>query len=247
MVLIGAAILPHGSMILDPTVEDLPAGAEELHTAAKYVGDYVRDHEPDIIVMATPHGINLSDTIGIYSNRVATGTAEWNRNWSDFKVSANIHDDFAQDLYHHLQVKAVTFTKHFCLSILFHRKNALTLRSSLLLAIGLHPSGGARSCHCIFSLNNEAQQVHGGGSAPMISWLSPPPCTRRSTGMATSPTSPASASRSATRCSSSSSGRTTGSSSWPRPTSAPVTRPWRRTRSTCRSLGRWSCRRREKP
>ena len=90
-------------MILDPTLEDLPAGVEELHTAAKYVGDYVRDHEPDIIVIATPHGINLSDTIGIYCNRVATGSAEWNRNWSDFKVSANIHDDFAQDLYHHLQ------------------------------------------------------------------------------------------------------------------------------------------------
>ena len=35
MVLIGAAILPHGSLILDPTLEDLPPGAEELHTASK--------------------------------------------------------------------------------------------------------------------------------------------------------------------------------------------------------------------
>ena len=35
MVLIGAAILPHSSLILDPTLEDLPAGAEELHVAAK--------------------------------------------------------------------------------------------------------------------------------------------------------------------------------------------------------------------
>jgi hypothetical protein len=104
MVLIGAAILPHGSLILDPTLEDLPPGAEELHTAAKYVGDYVRDHEPDIIVIATPHGINLSDSIGIYASRVATGSAEWNHGWSDFKVSANINDEFATELYHHLQV-----------------------------------------------------------------------------------------------------------------------------------------------
>ena len=104
MVLIGAAILPHSSLILDPTLEDLPPGAEELHTAAKYVGDYVKDHEPDIIVMATPHGINLSETIGIYASRVATGSAEWNRSWAEFKVSANINDEFSIELYHHLQV-----------------------------------------------------------------------------------------------------------------------------------------------
>lgn len=104
MVLIGAAILPHSSLILDPTLEDLPPGAEELHVAAKYVGDYVKDHEPDIIVMATPHGINLSESIGVYASRVATGSAEWNRTWSDFKVSANINDEFATELYHHLQV-----------------------------------------------------------------------------------------------------------------------------------------------
>ena len=29
MVLIGAAILPHGSLILDPTLEDLPPGSDE--------------------------------------------------------------------------------------------------------------------------------------------------------------------------------------------------------------------------
>ena len=102
--LLGAAILPHGSIILDPTLEDLPPGAEELHVASKYVGDYVKDHEPDIIVMATPHGINLSESIGIYASRVATGFAEWNRTWGDFKVSANINDEFSMDLYNHLQV-----------------------------------------------------------------------------------------------------------------------------------------------
>ena len=105
MVLIGAAILPHSSLILDPTLEDLPPGVEELHTAAKYVGDYVKDHEPDVIVLASPHGINLSETIGIYASRVAMGSAEWNRTWSEFKVSANINDEFSIELYHHLQVK----------------------------------------------------------------------------------------------------------------------------------------------
>ena len=107
MVLIGAAVLPHSSLILDPTLEDLPPGAEELHTACKYVGDYVRDHEPDVVVLASPHGINLSDSIGIYASRVAAGSAEWNRSWGDFKVSANINDEFATELFHHLQVSHI--------------------------------------------------------------------------------------------------------------------------------------------
>ena len=104
MVLIGSAILPHGSMILDPTIDDIPTGVDELHSASKYVGDYVRDHEPDIVVLATPHGLNLSDAIGIYASRVGTGTAEWNDAWSEYRVSCNFHDEFALDLYNHLQV-----------------------------------------------------------------------------------------------------------------------------------------------
>jgi hypothetical protein len=41
---------------------------------------------------------------GIYASRFAAGNAEWNKRWSDFKVTANIHDDFAMELYNHLQV-----------------------------------------------------------------------------------------------------------------------------------------------
>nr|XP_040579530.1 uncharacterized protein LOC121128018 [Lepeophtheirus salmonis] len=107
MVLIGSAILPHGSMILDPTMEEIPPGVDELHTAAKYVGDYVRDHEPDIIVLATPHGINLSDSIGIYASRIGTGSAEWNDHWKEFIVSVNFQDDFAFDIFNHLQKKRI--------------------------------------------------------------------------------------------------------------------------------------------
>ena len=62
-----------------------------------------RDHEPDIIVITTPHGINLSDTIGIYASRIGVGTADWNNAWADYKVSCNFHDEFAMDIYNHLQ------------------------------------------------------------------------------------------------------------------------------------------------
>ncbi len=70
-----------------------------------------KDHEPDIIVIATPHGINLSESIGILHSRVATGSAEWNRTWSEFKVSANINDEFSIELYHHLQVCMIYLSK----------------------------------------------------------------------------------------------------------------------------------------
>ena len=109
MVLIGCAILPHGSMILDPTYEDIPAGVDELHSASKYVGDYVRDHEPDIVVLATPHGLNLSESIGVYASSIGIGSADWNKSWSDFRVSCNFHDEFATDIYNHLQVCECTF------------------------------------------------------------------------------------------------------------------------------------------
>ena len=108
MVLIGCSILPHGSMILDPTIDDIPVGVDELHSASKYVGDYVRDHEPDIIVIATPHGLNLSESIGVYASSIGIGTADWNKNWSDFRVSCNIHDEFATDIYNHLQVSSIS-------------------------------------------------------------------------------------------------------------------------------------------
>ena len=104
MVLIGCGILPHGSMILDPTIDDIPSGVDELHSASKYVGDYVRDHEPDIIVLATPHGLNLSESIGVYASHIGVGTAEWNKSWSDFRVSCNFHDEFSLAIYNHLQV-----------------------------------------------------------------------------------------------------------------------------------------------
>ena len=54
--------------------------------------------------------LNLKSIIlhisGIYASRFAAGNAEWNKRWTDFKVTANIHDDFAMDLYNHLQVAA---------------------------------------------------------------------------------------------------------------------------------------------
>ena len=113
MVLIGCAILPHGSMILDPTYEDIPAGVDELHSASKYVGDYVRDHEPDIVVIATPHGLNLSESIGVYASSIGIGSADWNKGWSDFRVSCNFHDEFATDIYNHLQVYDFTLCNVF--------------------------------------------------------------------------------------------------------------------------------------
>ena len=140
MVLVGAAILPHASMILDPTLEDIPSGIDELHTAAKYVGDVIRDHEPDLVVLATPHGLNLSDSIGIYANHVASGSAEWNGYWSDFKVSINIHDDFAMEMFNHLQV---SFRRSAVILLRYNEEFNLQkkhINCNLILAFGERPA-----------------------------------------------------------------------------------------------------------
>jgi aromatic ring-opening dioxygenase LigB subunit len=89
MVLSGIYILPHGCMILDCTLEGLPKSCHELHTFTKIAGESIRNSEPDKILLITPHGISLSNSISIYNNSTVSGSAEWNGHWSEFVVTAN--------------------------------------------------------------------------------------------------------------------------------------------------------------
>ena len=50
---------------------------------------------------------------------MATGSAEWNRTWSEFKVSANINDEFSNELYHHLQVRSKGYSPRYLFWIFF--------------------------------------------------------------------------------------------------------------------------------
>ena len=81
---------------------DLPDAAEQLHVSAKYLGDYVADHRPDIILLVSHRGVCLTDSLAIL-----TGTAHFNKHWGDFAVSANLADDVARDLADVLEKRRV--------------------------------------------------------------------------------------------------------------------------------------------
>lgn len=107
--LIGIAYLPHGTMLLDLTREDLPDGVKSLHSCCMKISEKIAQLNPDLIILLTPHGINLHQAFNIYqpamSNCNAYGNAEWNHQWMDYNVNIELDGDSSQDLYLHLKNK----------------------------------------------------------------------------------------------------------------------------------------------
>jgi aromatic ring-opening dioxygenase LigB subunit len=76
-----AAILPHGDFALDPSL--VPANTRErkaanvvAHAAAE-TGHWLARHvDPDLIILSTPHGIELSNDFGLYLGSTASGSAD---------------------------------------------------------------------------------------------------------------------------------------------------------------------------
>ena len=60
MPIVGCAILPHGSMVLDPAREGLPEGVAEITNGCRAVGECVAAWEPELVVLLTPHGLSAS-------------------------------------------------------------------------------------------------------------------------------------------------------------------------------------------
>ena len=107
--LIGIAYLPHGTMLLDLTREDLPDGVKSLHSCCMKISEKIAELNPDLIILLTPHGINLHQAFNIYqpamSNCKAYGNAEWNNQWIDYSVNFELDGDNSQDLYLYLKYK----------------------------------------------------------------------------------------------------------------------------------------------
>jgi aromatic ring-opening dioxygenase LigB subunit len=105
--LIGIAYLPHGTMLLDPHRKDLPDGAKSLHLSCMKISDKIAELNPDLIILLTPHGINLHQAINIYQpgvlNSKAIGNAEWNNQWNDYSVDVDLDGETSQDLYLYLK------------------------------------------------------------------------------------------------------------------------------------------------
>ena len=49
MVVVGCCVVPSWPGVLDLDLPDLPDSAQQLHVAAKYIGDHVVDLKPDMI------------------------------------------------------------------------------------------------------------------------------------------------------------------------------------------------------
>ena len=107
--LLAVAYLPHGTMTLDPNREDLPnrQRVQALHSCCKQIGERIAALKPDLLVLLTPHGLMVQQSLNIYQPGVmhtkASGNAEWNGEWSDFQVDVPLNGRASEDLYRYLR------------------------------------------------------------------------------------------------------------------------------------------------
>lgn len=78
--LVGAAVLPHGDFAFDPEIlRDWNADdfwkAEALHSGSSEASSFIADSKPDVIILSTPHGVALSETIAVYGDAQLAGPA----------------------------------------------------------------------------------------------------------------------------------------------------------------------------
>jgi aromatic ring-opening dioxygenase LigB subunit len=109
MVLVGAAVIPHAAMVLDPARPELHGrrAFADLNAACKAAADVVASTSPDLIVLHSPHALALSEHLGVYLAPSAAGSAEWLGSWSEFAVSVRLADDRAKQLIQHLKSSGV--------------------------------------------------------------------------------------------------------------------------------------------
>ncbi|MFW9991518.1 MAG: hypothetical protein ACFFD4_05625 [Candidatus Odinarchaeota archaeon] len=103
MTLVDAFILPHGSLVLNPSREDI----KKLHNAMLEVASEIKNAEPDLIFLTTPHGISLNNDFGIYRNVAGSGSAEWEGEYEEFSVSVEFDQEVASSLLNYFNERNV--------------------------------------------------------------------------------------------------------------------------------------------
>lgn len=137
MPILGALILPHGAMPFDgdPSLntintsdesmvgkrlkaipDELRGECETIFTSCQRAVRAVKDTKPDVIFLNTPHGISLSNAIGVYTNPTAKGTAEWNEQWTEYTAHVDLDYNLSQKLIQHLQKDGVPVQGITCFS-----------------------------------------------------------------------------------------------------------------------------------
>jgi aromatic ring-opening dioxygenase LigB subunit len=106
---IGSLILPHGAITLDPTncnpklTKQENTSCEQLNQSIQLASKKLKEMNPDIIILSTPHGISLENDFGIYMNQKAKGNAEWLGEYSQFEVSVTLESEVANQLKQYLK------------------------------------------------------------------------------------------------------------------------------------------------
>lgn len=76
MPLVGAAIAPHGYPII-PALSDDAEGALQTRAAMVELGAFARSTNPDVLVLAGPHGIRVDGAICLANVARGAGTLHW--------------------------------------------------------------------------------------------------------------------------------------------------------------------------
>lgn len=105
--IIGAFVLPHGGIALDPNYFINGSNATtlqeawELHNACVQVGGEIRQLNPDFIVLSTPHGIADMNDFQFYLNQRARGQGDTDNCECPpccYNISVKLAPEIAQDL-----------------------------------------------------------------------------------------------------------------------------------------------------
>jgi len=100
MAIVGAYILPHGALVLDPKDSE----STHLQAAMKEVGREIKDLNPDFILLSTPHGIANTYDFCFYLGDSAEGSAEWEDEYTEYKLKLKMNSQFTEEMINHLAV-----------------------------------------------------------------------------------------------------------------------------------------------
>ena len=99
MPLVGAYILPHGALALNPYKYPQYSELISIYKACNQLGDEIYLMNPDIIFFITPHGISLINSFALYFNSKASGNSEWENNWKEYQAEVEICEDETKGLF----------------------------------------------------------------------------------------------------------------------------------------------------
>ncbi|MFX1485914.1 MAG: hypothetical protein ACFFBS_02205 [Promethearchaeota archaeon] len=103
MPMVGAFIVPHGSMILDPKKKAVQKEAIRLHNAMVDASNTIINLKPSLVFLTSPHGIALSRDFGIYLNSAGSGSAEWDNEYKEYRVCVEFDQEQAGRLLEYLR------------------------------------------------------------------------------------------------------------------------------------------------